>query len=190
MSISVSHQIYSVPPKKPSFELTYCTEKQSVLLHCDYIQVMLVLILILSVALGLVTRCSTLGPISSVNGYIARAEIDLPRVRNDVSVLVVMSRYILRRQIPERMNPSAERLRHNSFEILLLADPVQKLIDLEVLRLNFQAILQIVVEAVSLGVEEGEDLRTAHEAEQVRKQIWVCVHEVAAIDLNAPGVIF
>lgn len=86
------------------------------------------------------------------------------------------------------LSDTAVRAHSESFEILLLRDPLVEHVDLEVLCLYFKPVVEIIVEAICFRIEEREDRWLAHEVEEVLKEHRVCVKEVCAITLRDPVV--
>lgn len=89
-------------------------------------------------------------------------------------------------QIP---SDTAVGMNSERFQVLLRCDPLVQRIDLEVCGLNFESIVDIIVEAIGLGVEEREDFRAAHVRKEMREEVWVRVNEIRAVALWSPVVV-
>jgi hypothetical protein len=64
---------------------------------------------------------------------------------------------------------------YNTSKAYSVFDPLMHRIDLEVQHFGVQVVVQIIIEAVHLAVEDGEDFRTTHEADKMREEIGIRV---------------
>lgn len=116
----------------------------------------------------------------------ARADIDGPDTWQHVPIDRLVSRCSFHNGVVVGADSRIPIVDDDSSEILLLLDPSMQRIHLEVLSFDFEPVVEVVVEAVSFCVKEREHTWTAHEIEQMLKQIGICIEEVRSVGLGFP----